>query len=365
MAADYSTILSRITETLNAVAPGGFSATIDSAYLDRNASAIAQAANEGAQMIARAICSNPRHIHRNIFVQRFPTPLTHGGFLPDMAGEYDLIETQAVPTATIITAAQALDVSSSGYRRGVPRTVQQIESFRENVSSIYSTLAHTSVNRSPLAHYYAIHNGRIYFTGTNARGYFPKINRGVTTGVKQVQTLTVGGSGAGLGTARFLFTSAYLQGSPVTVETTTNIGTASVLATLWAAELALHPEVSALWDITTNSANIIFTLKSAAANDTTMAITLTDVHTSGYGNATAAATTAGVAPGVTTLIPDEYEDVWVALGVGMTVKEGDNLMPVAQYYYGHGMAGLQQIAAMEHTSPLPAPERAINARNDV
>lgn len=364
MAADYSIILSRITEILNAVAAGGFSATIDSAYLDRNASAIAQAANESAMMIARAICSNPRHIHRNIFVQRFPSELSHGGFLPDMAGEYDLIETQATALGTPVGQQEIPETSA--YRRGVPRTVQQIESYRDNTSSIYSTLAHTSSSRSPLAHYYAIHNGRIYFTGTSARGYFPKINRGTSAGVKQVETLTVGGNGVLVSEeARFVLTSAYLGNSPITYTSTTTLGDATSLATAWASELSAVPEVAALWDITSSGADIIFTMKSAAANDGTMAIVLTDVDSSGFGNATSANTTAGVAPGVTTLIPDEYEDVWVALGVGMTVKEGDNLMPVAQYYFQHGMAGLQQIAAMEHTSPLPAPERAINARNDV
>lgn len=64
------------------------------------------------------------------------------------------------------------------------------------------------------------------------------------------------------------------------------------------------------------------------------------------------------------LIPDEYEGTWVALAVGRTVKEGDNLFDIAQYYYQLGVADLAQIEKMGVTQPLPNPQEARRARGN-
>jgi hypothetical protein len=168
MAADYTIVEKRVTEILNACAAGTFSATVSSSYLDRNADAITEAIREAALMIGRAILANPKHVHRNIFVSGTPTALTHQGELPDMAGEIDLIEIQ--------------HYNGGSYLAGTPRTVQQIESYRANPSSVYNALAHTTQN-SPLAGFYAIEHGRVYFTGYAAQGYFPVLSRADTTGI--------------------------------------------------------------------------------------------------------------------------------------------------------------------------------------
>jgi hypothetical protein len=231
MAVDETTILERITETLNACAPGTFSATVDSNYLDRNATAIAEAWREAAMMIGRAIISNPNHSHRNLFVSATPTALTHQGELPDMSAEMDIIEIEPYSGADYIT--------------GTPRTVQQIESFRTNPSNLYSDTAH-NVEGSPLSGYYAIKNGRVYFTGYAARGYFPLLDRST----------------------------------------------------------------------------------------------------------------------VSALIPDEYETAGVCLGVGLCVKEGDNLEPIASYYMSIGQRMLSEIASMGILSPMPSAEQAKRARGD-
>ena len=166
MAADLTTVTERVTEILNACSAGTFSATIDSNYKDRNATAISEAVREAALMIGAAICANPNHVHRNVFVSGTPTALTNDGEMPDMSGESDLIEIQPYSAASYIT--------------GIPRTAQQIDDYRTNYNSAYGSLSHTTQG-SPLTGFYAITNGRIKFTGNAAQGYFPLLSRSTIT----------------------------------------------------------------------------------------------------------------------------------------------------------------------------------------
>jgi hypothetical protein len=64
------------------------------------------------------------------------------------------------------------------------------------------------------------------------------------------------------------------------------------------------------------------------------------------------------------LIPDEYEPTWVSLAVGMTPKEGDNLLPIAQYYLQIGMQDLALVNAMGTVRPTPSPEAARQVRGN-
>jgi hypothetical protein len=218
MAADLTTVKKRTTEILNACAGGTFSSTVLATNFDRNADAITQAITEGAMMIARRIIANPNHPHRGLYVGSAQA-LTHGSELPDMAGLVGLIEVQKYTGAT--------------YYSGIAREVHIIDAFRENPSSTYDAIAHDTTG-SKLGGYYAIANGRIYFTGLAARCYIATVDRTTVTG----------------------------------------------------------------------------------------------------------------------LIPDEYEGVWVALSVGLTVKEGDNLMPVAQHYFNSGMAELEHIERATNVNPI-------------
>jgi hypothetical protein len=231
MAANETTVRKRVTEILNACSPGTYSEAVDINYQDRNSSAIRQAIKEAAGQIARAIVMNPGHVHRGLFVSDTATSFTHGAELPDMAGEMDLVEIQPYNGAT--------------WQTGVLRDIQQIESYRANTSSLYSTLSHTTQN-SPLSGYYALSNNKIYFTGYACRGYFPVID-----------------------------------------------------------------------------------------------------------NST-----------VIDLIPDEYEGTWVTLAVARTIKEGDNLAPIAQYYYQIGMADLGNVTNMSTTQPTPTAEQARKIRGN-
>lgn len=232
MATSELTVRKRVTEILNACAAGTFSEAVDYDHYDRNSQAIKQACTEAALLIARAIVGNPNHAHRGNFVSTTPTTFTNEAELPTMAGDLDAIEIQ--------------NYSGGPWQVGVPKDIQQIQSFRRNPFDVYSTKDHDQVG-SPLSGYYAISHGRIYFTGYAARGYFPVIDADTVTG----------------------------------------------------------------------------------------------------------------------LIPDEYEPTWVALAVGLTPKEGDNIMPIAQYYMQLGMQDLALVTTMGSVRQLPSPEAARRARGNV
>lgn len=223
MAADETIVTKRVTETLNECAAGTFSATIDSGYLDRNATAIAEAVREGALMIARTVVQKPDHPHRNLFVSATPTTLTHAAELPDYATDADVVEIERY--------------SGAPFQVGIKLDAYTIDQYRENPSSIYDAVAHNA-NGSILGGFYDIYKNHIYFTGNAARMYPPAVSR-----------------------------------------------------------------------------------------------------------ATAAS-----------LMPDEYEDTWVKLSIGLTVKEGDNMFPIAQYYYNLGLSDLEDIkGAAVRFPPLPDP----------
>lgn len=230
MAASELTVRKRVTEILNACAPGTYSEAVDVNYLDRNSLAIRQAVKEAALMVARAIVINPNHVHRSTFLVP-STVLTSGDSLPDMSGEPEIVEIQLYNNGPWVV--------------GVPRDVQQVQAYINDDQSFYSPIAHNNQN-SPLSGYYALTNSKIFYTGNSARITYPKIT----------------------------------------------------------------------------SADVL------------------------------------------TQIPDEYEPTWVCLAVGLTVKEGDNLYPIAQHYYQIGMSDLGMVTSMGTIQPVPDAELARQARGD-
>lgn len=224
MAASFLTVQKRVTDILNAQSAGTWSTTIASTSLDRNANAITEAVTEAAMLIAKAILSNPKHVHRGTFISSSAQTLTHQGELPDMAGEMDLVEIQPYENAS--------------WETGSPRDAQQIEDYRATVTgftnNMYDSIPHNQQG-SRLSGFYAISNGRFYFTGYAARGYFPQIDRNT----------------------------------------------------------------------------------------------------------------------VTSQIPDEYQAAWLSLSIPLLIKEGDNLMDVAQHYLAFGQQELISIANMNNLAPLP------------
>ena len=166
MAADSTVVTKRATEAINACAAGTFATTIDSNYLDRNATAITETVTEAALDIARAIVQNPDHPHRNLFVSSSPTTLTHAGEVPDYATDQDLVEIQ--------------QVSAGSWFPGVKLDAATIQHYRENPSNAYDSVAHTAAG-SILTGFYEIYKGRSYFTGFAARMYPPAISRATVT----------------------------------------------------------------------------------------------------------------------------------------------------------------------------------------
>ena len=63
---------------------------------------------------------------------------------------------------------------------------------------------------------------------------------------------------------------------------------------------------------------------------------------------------------VTTLVPDEYETAWVALTVWLCLKEGDNMLPIAQEYarLGEEQLKLIELATLIRVVQLPLPIEA-------
>lgn len=232
MATDVTTVQSRVGDILNQLVPGTFAPDFDPNNFDRNQEAVAEAVRESALLIARAILSNPEHVHRNLFVSSTPVTLTNESELPDLAANISLIEIQGYSGGTWLT--------------GTPLTIQQIESYRNDTLKLYDPIAHNA-NGSRLGGYYAISNGRFYFSGFAARAYLPLID-GTT---------------------------------------------------------------------------------------------------------------------VQTLIPDEYQSAWVALSVSLCMKEGDNLMPEAEFYQAIGQRDLVNIANMSIMEPMPTPEKAKQVRGNV
>jgi hypothetical protein len=219
MAASETVVKERLTDLLNVQAAGTWSAVVAATNLDRHATGIAEAAREAALDIARAIVSNPKHYHRNLFISPTPVALTYGGELPDYGSEYDTVEIEKYSGGT--------------YEIGTPLSAQKIESYRVNPNSVYGTLSYITQG-SPLSGYYNIENGKVRYTGNAARIYVPVISR--TT--------------------------------------------------------------------------------------------------------------------VLTLIPDEYEGPWYYIAAGILLKEGDNLLPIAQHYAALGQSALQAIAQEGSMPPL-------------
>ncbi len=122
----------------------------------------------------------------------------------------------------------------------------------------------------------------------------------VVKGTKQVEKNTVVAAGnitlAGL--AKSVITGAGITGSPVTVQEYVDLGdTPAEVAAALASMIALEPVVNALYDVTADGADIVFTRKVEAANDATLNFTIENDTCEGITNDTSSTdTTPGVAP---------------------------------------------------------------------
>jgi len=117
-----------------------------------------------------------------------------------------------------------------------------------------------------------------------------------TSGVAQVETVTVVGTITLAGNATFTVTAAGLTGSPIAVSVAVALNdTATQVATKAAAAMNANAVIAAFFSIVSNGADVIFTRLISAANDATMNIAYTNGTCTGLTpDATSTDTTAGV-----------------------------------------------------------------------
>lgn len=119
-------------------------------------------------------------------------------------------------------------------------------------------------------------------------------------GQKQVETATVLGSigASGAGNATVIVTAAGMTGSPKTVSVpVANNDTAVQVAGKIRTALAADANVGAFFDVSGTGADVVLTRKEAAANDSTMNISIANGTCAGLtGAPTSSNTTMGIAP---------------------------------------------------------------------
>jgi len=137
---------------------------------------------------------------------------------------------------------------------------------------------------------------------------------------QQVETATVIGTITGTGNASVIVTSAYMSDSPKTVSVAVTSGdTASVVAGLIRAALAIDEDVAAVFLVGGSGADITLTKHVAAANDSTLNISIDNGTCTGITTAgTSANTTSGILSSGVYLLDADGEDF-----------EGSTLVPIA------------------------------------
>ena len=117
-----------------------------------------------------------------------------------------------------------------------------------------------------------------------------------TSGVAQVETITIVGTITGSGNATFTITSALVTGSPLAVSVGVLVDdTPTIVAAKAAVTLNATAAIAAHYTATSNGADVILTAKKAAANDATLNIAYTNGTCTGLTpDASSDNTTAGV-----------------------------------------------------------------------
>ncbi len=121
-------------------------------------------------------------------------------------------------------------------------------------------------------------NAQVVVTAAGMTGTPITINDiAVSAGTPQVETATVVGTITAAGYADVTVTGAGITGSPVLYRAYVDLDdTATIVATKIKAELDTHSEITNLYTITTNVADVIMTRKIGAANDATLNLAYTN-----------------------------------------------------------------------------------------
>jgi hypothetical protein len=161
----------------------------------------------------------------------------------------------------------------------------------------------------------------------------------ITAGTKQVETATVVGTVTGDGDASVVVTSAIVTGSPLTVAVPVlNTDTASVVAGKIRAALTANPHIATKFTVGGATDKVILTALEAAANDTSLNISIDNGTCTGLTTAASSAnTTAGVARSthlsedVVIQVPVAKGDTATALGTKLRAALAANAVVAAGF----------------------------------
>lgn len=136
----------------------------------------------------------------------------------------------------------------------------------------------------------------LYNISTTVPAYVHETDSNVNVpGTKQVETLTCAGTVTVAGNAKAVVTSATMTGSPLTIAVPVTVGmVAKDIRTAAINALSSNPITAAFFDFTHDFKTILVaTVKTIAANDGTLDLTISDDTSTGVTTASSANTTAG------------------------------------------------------------------------
>jgi hypothetical protein len=174
----------------------------------------------------------------------------------------------------------------------------------------------------------------------------------ITSGTKQVETATVVGTVTGDGDASVVVTSAIVTGSPLTVAVPVlNTDTAEVVAGKIRAALTANPHIATKFTVGGATDKVVLTALEAAANDTSLNISIDNGTCTGLTTAASSAnTTAGVARSthlsedVVIQVPVAKGDTATALGTKLRAALAANAVVAAGFTIS-GAAGAAILTA--------------------
>lgn len=164
MAVTQSTVEKSVIQILNAGEQNASGSPVYSAVIQddrRVAGHVTDAATQAGERILLAICETEGNGHRPNFMA-LSGSIAHGAVLPEHIGPIGTVQIQPYAGAEFIA--------------GLPADVDDIESWRANVSSLYDTVAHNA-SGSSLAGRYAVLGNELFYTGHDAKIYLANFTR--------------------------------------------------------------------------------------------------------------------------------------------------------------------------------------------
>ncbi len=158
MSADRDRVLKRVTEILNLVDAGTYTATLSARNKTRNEEAIADMTDEAGLMMLKAIAERPNE-YRYQFADT-TTITTSPDAMPPHIGP--LMSVSITP------------YSGGNAVEGKQKNYQKVQSYRANINKVYDEIDHDEEGSS-LSGYYDVWEDKFYFTGLSADIEFARL----------------------------------------------------------------------------------------------------------------------------------------------------------------------------------------------